>query len=196
MSSSTKLRVWVETKRWSSSATMRPTLLEVSTVPGIAALIFTTPCGTFSKQWTSADTASLGMTVSRLSHSSMRQVMCGSVPPYCLWNVWLMLSNSSFTKSEAPLFSVQITISPDDAIEALASPIWMSATSISSSLLITFRMILVCSTALQRPLLISTPEWPPNPPAMRMRSQRPSWDAGSRSRGCGGTAGRPRRPRW
>ena len=38
MSSSTKLRVWVETKRWSSSATMRPTLLEVSTVPEMGEL--------------------------------------------------------------------------------------------------------------------------------------------------------------
>ena len=62
MSSSTKLRVCVLTKMWSSSVAMRPMLFDVSTVPGIFSLIFTTPCGTCAVAVSKASTASGLMT--------------------------------------------------------------------------------------------------------------------------------------
>gem|GEM_PF-5405908 len=71
--------MWVDTKMQSCSVTTRPTLFEVSTVPGIASLIFTTPCGICSRLVSNASTASRLTTVSCAWHRAMVQRMPGSL---------------------------------------------------------------------------------------------------------------------
>ena len=172
MSASMKLRVCVETKIWSSSVTMRPTLFDVSTVSFIASLIFTTPCGVCSRQFISVSKASRSMTVSWGSHLVMVQWMLGSFCPYSSRSHSFMLASCSFTNSDASPDGTQIVMSAVEAMEALASPMWRSATSKSYSLYTAANRAHAGTTALQRPLLISTPEWPPSPPSKRMWNQR------------------------
>ena len=157
MSASMKLRVWVEIKRWSSSVVMRPTLFDVSTVPGIASLIFTTPCGVCSRHDSRASTASAGSMVCRGSHFSMLHVMWASLGNSSCSH-WFIISCWLLTNSAVSPEGTQTMISPEEAMEALASPMLIAATSKSYSFLIAARMAHIGMTAEQRPLLMSTPE--------------------------------------
>ena len=133
ISVSLKLRVCVDTRIWSSSVTTRPTLFDVSTVSFIVLLIFTTPCGICSSTVISASKAVRLITVAGASHFSMVHVMPAS-SGYSSRSHWFISSCCAFTISAPAPEGMVSTTSALDAIEALASPMSMDATSKSYSL--------------------------------------------------------------